>query len=491
MNDRPCFMGIDIGTGSAKGVITDSTGTVLAASVLPHSVSSPEPGWYEQDADEVWWHAVKVLSGRLIQDLPSGYAIRALCCSAIAPCVLPVDRQGTPLRPGILYGIDTRAHKEIGELTEEIGAQQIFAMTGQQLSSQSCCPKILWIARNEPQVYERTHKLLTATGYVNFRLTGRYSVDIYDGIGYAPLFNIHTRQWDRTYEQQVCPVELLPELLWSSSICGYVHAQAAEETGLPQGIPVMGGTADAAAESLAAGVTEAGDMMMMYGSSNFFIMRTHRLRPAASFWAAHFMQEPQTVLTGGMATVGSLFKWFSETFPGRSFAEWEELARSSQPGANGITILPYFAGERTPLFDPDAKGVIFGLSLRTTPGDIYQGLLEAVGFGIRHNLEVLHQQGEDAKRIIAIGGGSSSASLMQCVSNITGCVQQVPKQKLGACYGDAFLAAAGSGYAERMGGIEQWVDIATEYVPDPALKQRYDKTYSRFRTLYESTKDLL
>ena len=229
----------------------------------------------------------------------------------------------------------------------------------------------------------------------------------------------------------------------------------------------------------------------MYGSSNFFILKTESLRPVRSFWASNFLAPGTYVLTGGMSTVGSMFKWFGETFPGRSVAEWENLARQSAAGARGITSLPYFAGERTPLHDPDARGVFFGMSLASTPGDLYRSLQEAVGYGIRHNIEEMEKAGARADRILAIGGASESRQLMQIVTDITGCPQNLPQQKLGACYGDAFLAAVGSNYLHSTGDIGRWVRMEDEIKPGAANKEIYDKGYERFRKLYKSTRHLL
>ena len=489
-----CFMGIDIGTGSAKGTVVDHAGTILAEATVSHTMSSPQPGWYEQDADTIWWYDTVYLAKALIKQLKEQQidvsALQGLCVSTTAPCVLPVDRAGKPLRPGIMYGIDTRATEQIAQIAQLVGTEHIFEKTGQQLSSQSCCPKIRWIEQHEPDVFRKTDKMLTSSGYIVYKLTGRAVVDMYNAIGYAPLFNIHQQRWDDTYEKEVCSLDLLPEIIWSTEIAATVTREAAAETGLPEGLPVLAGTADAASEAMSCGVSSVGDMMMMYGSSNFFIMLTSALRPVKEFWASHYLVPGTTVLTGGMATVGSLFTWFNQTFPGRSFREWEELARSSNPGANGVTILPYFAGERTPLFDPKAKGAFYGMQLTTTAGDIFQALQEAIGFGIRHNLEVLTKAGEKAKRIVAIGGVTSSAMTMQIISDAANCVQQIPSQRLGACYGDAFLAAYSSGAIDSLETINDWVAIDTEYRPNSMYEAVYEDAYHRYRELYESTKGL-
>lgn len=495
-----CFLGIDIGTGSSKGVIADIDGRILAEASVPHDMQMPQPGFYEQDADAVWWGDFVRLSLSLTRTLNTGHglyadSIKAVGVSTIAPCVLLVDKGGIPLRPGIMYGIDTRAAVEISEIEELIGKEQLFQMTGQDLSSQACVPKIRWIQKHEPEIWAKTEKVLTATGYIVFKLTGEYTLDIYNAIGYAPVFNIREKRWDNSINQSpdgsIIDIERLPELLWSSEAAGTISTEAAYVTGLAEGTPVITGTADAASEAVGAGVCRPGDMMMMYGSSNFFIMRTEALTPLKSFWASNFIDEGSSVLTGGMSTAGSLFKWFTETFPGRSLEQWEHLAAESSPGAGGITVLPYFAGERTPLNAPKAKGVIFGLDLQSKPGDIFRALQEAIGYGIKHNIEEMRAQGAQAKRIIAIGGAAESRQLMQIISTITGISQFIPDVTLGACYGDAFLAAVGAGYFKDSTEADGWVGIADEIVPDKELFEFYEEGYKKYRALYESTRHLL
>ena len=496
---KECFLGIDIGTGSSKGVITDLSGTILAEAAVPHGMEMPRPGYYEQDADKIWWGDFATLSRMLLDKIKNDHGLSSECIKSVgisttAPCVLPVDESGKPLRPGIMYGIDTRAAEEIQEIEAAVGRDNIFRMTGQALSSQACCPKIRWIQKNEPEVWKKTSKVLTASGYIVYKLTGRYTLDIYNAIGYAPLFDIRKKRWDFTFNAlpggEIIDPALLPELLWSSEQAGVITADAAALTGLPAGTPVIAGTADAASEAVGAGVCNPGDMMMMYGSSNFFIMRTRELSPLPAFWASNFTDKGSAVMTGGMATVGSMFKWFTDTFPGRSLAEWESLAKGSAPGAGGITVLPYFAGERTPINAPDAKGVFFGLSLRSGPGDLFRALQEAVGFGIKHNIEGMKEGGAEAGRIVAIGGAAGSRPLMQIISDITGLRQQLPDKTLGACYGDAFLAAVGAGYFKDSTEASCWVGVADEIVPDTGLLDFYNERFERYRNLYESTRHL-
>jgi xylulokinase len=481
------FLGVDIGTSASRGVITDLKGRIYSDHSVPHGVSMPHPGWAEQDADGVWWNDFLTIVWALINkaDISPG-DIKAVGISTIAPCVLPVDGNGSPLRPGILYGIDSRAQEEIRELEKRIGQGKLFELTGQNLSTQSCCPKILWIKNHEPDVYRNTAAFLTATGYLVYRLTGRYTLDIYNAMAYGPLYDIRKQGWDDTYAAEVTEISRLPELLWSRDIAGELSPEAASVTGLVPGTKIICGTADAAAEAVSAGLHRDGDMMMMYGSSNFFIQKTPRLLPQESFWASYFVNPGSYVLAGGMTSAGNLFKWLRETFPGRDFVQWEALAAETGPGAGGLTLLPYFAGERTPINNPRARGALFGITLRNTPGDVYRAFQEALGYGVRHNIEALREAGIEAGRILAIGSITKSRGLIQIISDITGCPQLLPREKSGASYGDAFLAAQGTGYFPDLSSIAEWVQYEDEIVPRPEYREFYDRGFEKFRGLYRA-----
>ncbi|MDR2553340.1 MAG: FGGY-family carbohydrate kinase [Treponema sp.] len=483
------FLGIDIGTSAGRGLITDITGKIIADYRVPHEISMPRPGWAEQDADKVWWNDFLEIVRVLLQT-PGVAAsdIRAVGISAIAPCVLPVDKTGNPLRPGILYGIDSRAGAEIRELEERVGVKALFSLSGQNLSAQSCCPKIRWIKNNEPEVYEKTACFLSAAGYLVYRLTGRFTLDIYNAMAYGPLYDIRRKSWDSTYEKEVTETSRLPELIWSTDTAGTVSARAAELTGLPRGTPVICGTADAMAEAVSVGLHRDGDMMMMYGSSNFFILRTDRFLPQEYSWASYFAVpgENNYVLAGGMTSAGNLFKWLRETFPGRSFSQWEELSAQSSPGAGGLALLPYFAGERTPVNNPHAKGALFGLTLRSKAGDVYRAFQEALAYGVRHNIETLREKGVEARRIFAIGGISQSRQLLQIISDVSRCPQLIAREKAGAPYGDAFLAALGTGFSGGISDISRWVRYEHTIEPGDGHRDLYDEGFERYKALYKA-----
>jgi xylulokinase len=497
------LLGVDIGTYSSKGVLVSKDGEEIAGHVIQHGMSMPAPGYFEHDADDVWWHDfVEIVHNLLAKSGIHPGQILAVGTSAIGPCVLPIDAQGRPLRPGILYGIDSRASKEVEHLENELGRQHIFRRSGTHLDSQASGPKILWIRNNEPQIYQKTRWFLTSQAYLVYRLTGVASIDMYSASGYAPLFDIYDFGWYENVARHITPTNRLPKASWSCEIVGEVTDQAARETGLAAGTPVITGTIDAAAEAISAGVAEVGDMMIMFGSSIFFIMKSAELLKTQHFWSANFLEKETFAFMGGMSTSGSLTTWFRDRFAQaevegeksggvNAYAVLAKEAAESPAGAKGLIALPYFEGERTPLQDPAARGVLFGLSLKHTRGDIYRAILESVGFGIRHNVEAMRQEGVIPKRILAVGGGTQNDLWMQLVSDIVGIELAIPQQLIGASYGDAFMAAVGVGLFKDLTEITRWVKNKKVVSPNPEVYKQYALNYKIFRDLYTATRSLM
>ena len=414
-------------------------------------------------------------------------------CSAIGPCMLPVDRDGNALMNAVLYGVDARASKEITELTEAIGETVLVDRCGNALTSQAVGPKILWLKRNRPEIYAKTHKILTSTSYLVQRLTGAFVIDHYTASSSAPLYMVDQLEWSDVLTPDIIDLERLPALAWTTDIAGTVTRRAAEETGLAVGTPVIVGTVDAAAEALSVGVLDAGDMMLMYGSTVFIIMLTAERVRDPRLWYAPWIFEGQHASMSGLATSGTLTHWFRENFApdlGRqegAIALATEAA-SSPPGARGLVLLPYFSGERTPIHDPHAKGVLFGLNLTHTRGDIYRALLEGIAYGTNHIFETYLDAGAKPRRVLAVGGGTKNLVWSQATSNVSGFPQTMCSRTIGASYGDAFLAALGVGDVRRE-DIRMWNPVASEIVPDASAV--YQRQYGIYKELYNRTKDLM
>ena len=502
MTPRDAVIGIDIGTYSSKGVLCWADGSIAAEAGVEHGISIPTAGQMEHDADEVWWRDVVRISRQLMQAAPANTRIAAVGVSAIGPCLLPVDERGRPLRPAILYGVDVRASDQAARLERDHGAG-IRRLSGASLTSQAVGPKMLWLQEQEPEVFARTARFLTSTGYVVYRLTGEYSIDHHNASYFAPFYDIRRTRWDLRYADDRIRMATLPGLRWTNEIVGRVTPDAAAATGIPAGTPVIGGTTDGAAEAIGAGVVEAGDLMVSYGSTSALVLVADQYRPIPGLWMTRGAKSDEFVLTTALATSGSITSWFREQFArelpqvtladtGEAHAQLSREAEASPPGARGLLLLPYFSGERSPFSDPHARGVVAGLSLSHERGDLYRAVLEATAFGIRHNLEAMAGCGTTVRRVRAVGGGTASRLWLQIVSDVTGLVQEIPERLMGASYGDAFLAATAVGMVDGdTRGGHPWVLAVDRIEPDERNRDVYARRYELYRELFRSTRPIV
>jgi xylulokinase len=489
------LLGIDIGTYSSKGVLVEPDGTVLRTQVVEHTMSIPQPGWAEQDADRIWWADFVSICHALLDGTPySGEDVGGIAISAIGPCMLPLDAQGRPLRPGILYGVDARATDEIETLNNVIGVEKLFAFSRMALSSQAVGPKILWLKNHEPENWRKVDRITTASSYIIFRLSGEHVIDRHTASHYMPLMN-QNMEWDATFADDVIGIDKLPRLGWSDELAGVVSAAGAEATGLRIGTPIAVGAVDALSEAISVGVTQPGDLMVMYGSTAFFILVQDSPTPDPRMWNVAGAYQGQFNLAAGMSTTGSLTRWFRDELAkdlpaDQAYATLFENAEAISPGAGGLLVLPYFSGERTPINDPLARGVIAGLTLAHTRDHLYRAVLESVAYGIRHNLETFTNIGADLRRVVAVGGGTKSRAWMQIVSDVTSTPQIIPQLTIGASYGDAFLAGLVAGILNK-DDLNSWVKPAYIIEPDPERSQQYQPFYRNYLSLYGATKDIV
>jgi xylulokinase len=490
------YLGIDIGTFESKGILADQQGNIIASAAKPHKMLVPQAGWAEHRANEDWWDDFTFISQKLLAASKADpSAIRAIGASAIGPCMLPVNEAGEPLMNAVLYGVDTRASAEIDELTAGIGAERILDYCGNALTSQSVGPKILWLKRNRPDISAKTHKILTSTSYLVFRLTGKFVIDHYTAANSAPLYSAEKRQWSNELVSDIIPLERLPEIMWTTDIAGSVTEKAARETGLAIGTPVICGTVDAAAEAISVGVLEPNDLMIMYGSTIFIIAVTSKRVKDGRLWYAPWLFPGQHASMAGLATSGTLTHWFRENLageldPAQAMVELVAEAEKSPVGAKGLVMLPYFSGERTPIHDTHAKGVIFGLNLTHSRGDLFRAALEGIAFGTNHILKTYDEVGETPQNIFAVGGGTKNKVWAQATSDISGKTQILRNKSMGASYGDAFLAALAVGDAQ-LSDIKTWNPVASEFIANKDNAEIYRNRYGVFRKLYERNRDLM
>ena len=475
------LLGVDIGTSSSKGVLVRPDGTIVATAQRAHQLSLPRPGWAEHDGETVWWADFVAITRELTAR--EGDRVVAVGVSGIGPAVLPVDDAGMPLRPAILYGIDTRATREVDEMTDRFGPDAILARGGTLLTSQAGGPKLAWIRRNEPEVWARTRRFHMAHSLVVERLTGEYVLDHHSASQCDPLYDMTTAGWASDWAEEVAPGLALPRLAWSDEVVGRVHAAGAAATGIPVGTPVVAGTIDAWAEALSAGVRDPGDTMLMYGTTMFMVEIAREFRPEASLWSTQGVFEGTVTYAAGLSTSGGLTVWLRDIV-GRDFEALIDEAAQTPPGADGLVVLPFFGVARSPIFDPQARGAIFGLTLSHGRGHLYRALLEGSAYEVRHNLEVMKAAGALPEQLSAVGGGTKSGLWTQVVSDVTGLRQVIPAVTIGASFGDAMLAGGGSGL---VAADARWNAPAETLVPDDRASGRYDELYGIYRSLYPAT----
>lgn len=502
-----CTIGVDVGTSSTKGVLVAEDGSIVASATRAHDVSRPRTGWVEMDAG-LWWEEFVSIVAELLGTLRPFVPLRSLRAaqaqgtgergggdaevvaigvSGMGPCVLLADEHDIPIRPAILYGVDTRAAAQIDRMTAELGAEEITRVGGSVLTSQAAGAKIAWVFDEEPEAAARARRLFMPASWLARRLTGAYALDHQSASQTSPFYDIEAESWHEAWWDRYAASLERPRLAWAGEVAGTVTAEAAAVTGIPAGTPVITGTIDAWTEAVSVGAHEVGDLMLMYGTTMFLISTGTATLRTPSMWTTVGAFPGTRNLAGGLATSGALTAWLAE-LTGAGYPQLLAEAEASGPGARGLLILPYFAGERTPIQDPDARGLIAGLTLDHGRGDLYRAALEATALGVRHNVETMRAAGADIRRIVAVGGGTQGRLWLQIVSDVTGLVQEVPATTIGAAYGAAFLAA--SAVADDAPAIADWNPIAETITPDPDLRSRYDVLFERYVRLYAGSKDV-
>lgn len=498
----PYFLGIDIGTYESKGVLIDAQYNVVASTVEKHGLDNPKANYFEHDAEKVWWADFCQIAQTLIRE--SDVRPEEIACvgsSTLGADCLPVDKYCRPLRKAILYGIDARADRQMAVLTKLYGPEQIKAFFGRPICSSDVAPKILWIKENEPEIYAKTHKFLTATSYITAKLTGEYVIDKFLINTFAPAY-----RKDGSIDEEMCSLFCRPDQLadcrGTVDIVGKVTYQAALETGLAEGTPVLTGTDDAGAEAISTGIFQPGDMMIMFGSTVYIIYCSDRLMVDDRLWHDEFIIPGTYSVSAGTNTAGTLTRWFRDTlfFDALEIQEktgtnaYQTMLRgleSIPPGSDNLVTLPYFAGERTPINDPHAKGVIFGLTLQHTRQHLYKSALEGIGFSIGQHIDILREHQLPLRKVMAAGGGTKNPAWMQMIADITNTEIRTAKVGIGASYGDALMAAIGAGHCPGFSHLDEKILPAEVYCPDVERYHQYQPYRRIFDRLYASTRELM
>ncbi len=500
--EKKYLLGYDVGTSGSKGVIIDLKGKVLASATTVHDVEYPKPSWAEQDADTVYWGEFQTICNKIIKDSNiNPEEIASIGISGLSPDALAVDREGNALRNCLLY-CDRRAVEECEWADREIGAEEIFRVSGNQIDPYYAGYKCMWIARNEPDIYEKTFKFLNAPAYIQLKLTGQFVADHTTGGLYSPFYKLDEFRWDEEMTRK-CGIDpdKLPKLYNSTDIIGYVTAGAADLCGLAAGTPVVaGGGVDATASALCTGMVDATVSTCMCGSTHCWQIVLDKPVFDRRFINLPYYIPGTWVALAGLGTSGSVVKWFRDNF-GQVEKEYERQrgvsaydllnleAEKTPKGADGLITLPYWLGERSPIWDPKARGMFFGLNMYHTRGHMFRSIIEGIGFALEHHAEILREKGAMPERIIVCDGGAASNLERQAFADIMNVPVDYMSQIAGGPAANAFLAGMGVGIYKDFTEIKEWCHVDVTNLPDPSSRETYQKLYEIYKKLYLNTKE--
>ncbi|MDO4622800.1 MAG: xylulokinase [Eubacteriales bacterium] len=496
------LLGIDIGTSACKVAVFDRDGSVKASAAGDYPVYYPHEGWAEQNAED-WYRGVcdalkKIwASGAVKAEEIVGIGIDGQGWSAIA-----MDKDGRCLAPTPIW-MDTRAQEECAYLNKKIGEDRIFAMAGNGMNPSYTTPKILWYREHAPEVFVHTDKVLHSNGYIGYRLTGAVTDDICNAYGWH-CFDMHTGRWDMDMAREMeIPESFLPEIVNCDQIIGRVTAKAAAETGLKEGTPVAAGGLDAACGTLGAGVIHDGDTQEQGGQAGGMSICLDTYKADPNLILSFHVIPGKWLLQGGTTGGGGVMRWFEKEFAGEerlrkdslgksSLVQLNEIAEKVAPGCDGLVFLPYMSGERSPIWNPHAKGVFYGLDFAKTKGHMVRACMEGVALALKHNLDVAEAAGAPVHVLRAMGGSANSLLWTQIKSDITGKPIVVPSSDTATTLGAAMLAGVGTGYYSNYEkAVALTVHDTRSHEPNTANAEVYEKTYETYRQIYENLKGLM
>jgi xylulokinase len=464
-------VGLDVGTTAVKAIAVSETGEVLASSEEEYPLATPRPGWAEQDPGD-WWRATERALARLDAGEVAGIGLSGQMHGLVA-----LDASDAVIRPAILWN-DGRTGAECVEIEERIGLERLVELTGNRALPGFTAPKLLWMRAHEPEHYARIAHVLLPKDYVRLRLTGERAQDASDASG-TLLFDVARRRWsDEVVEALELERDWLPHVHESPELAGRTS----------DGIPVAAGAGDQAAGALGVGVVRPGPASVAMGTSGvvFTGLDAYAHDPVGRVHAfCHAVPGVWHAMGVMLSAAGSL-RWLRDAMGAEAgFGELVEEARAWEPGVEGLTFLPYLAGERTPHADPDARGAFTGLSLRHDRGALVRGVLEGVAYGLRDSLDLVAELGQRPAAGRVSGGGARSELWLQIVASVL----ELPLERVaveeGAAYGAALLGGiAGGLWADAEEAVAACVRPHGRVEPVDAWIEPYREGRERFRALY-------
>jgi xylulokinase len=470
------LVGLDVGTTGVKALAISPDGDVLARAEETYDLSTPQPGWSEQDPED-WWQAAERALARL------GGETTAIGLSGQMHGLVVLDDADRLLRPAILWN-DQRTEAECAEIEERVGLARLIQLTGNRALTGFTAPKLLWLRRHEPDTYGRIAHVLLPKDYVRLRLTGEHAIDVADASG-TLLFDVAGRRWsDEMIEALELDASWLPRSFESPEISGETAA----------GIPVAAGAGDQAAAALGVGVDRPGPVSVVLGTSGvvFAALPGFAADPEARVHAFCHAVPAGWHAMGVMLSAAESLRWLRGALGSRH--EYEDLLTAAEewpPGTEGLTFLPYLTGERTPHADPHARAAFTGLTLRHDLGALVRAVLEGVAYGLRDSLELLRDLGVDPRAGHASGGGARSALWLRILASVLGLPIRRAATDEGSAFGAALLGGVAAGvFRDVHEAVASCVRLLDPVEPDPRWSGAYEDGYQRFQQLYPALRPL-
>ncbi|MFL5952072.1 MAG: xylulokinase [Gaiellaceae bacterium] len=470
------LVGLDVGTTGVKALALSPTGEVLARAEENYELSTPHPGWAEQDPED-WWRAAERALARL------GGRPTAIGLSGQMHGLVVLGGDERVLRPAILWN-DQRTGAECAEIEERVGLARLIELTGNRALTGFTAPKLLWLRRHEPDTYARIAHVLLPKDYVRLRLTGEHSSDVADASG-TLLFDVARRRWSREMiEALELDASWLPRTLESPEVSGTTA----------DGVPVAAGAGDQAAAALGVGVDRPGPVSVVLGTSGvvFAALPAFAADPQARVHSfCHAVPGGWHAMGVMLSAAGSL-RWLRDTVAsGREYEELVAAAEQWPPGTEGLTFLPYLTGERTPHADPDARAAFTGLTVRHDLGAFVRAVLEGVAYGLRDSLELLRELGVDPEAGHVSGGGARSEHWLRILASVLGLPIRRAATDEGSAYGAALLGGVAAGvFRDVHEAVASCVRLGDAVEPDPEWSGAYERGYRRFELLYPALRPL-
>ncbi len=467
------LVGLDVGTTGVKALALSPDGEVLATAERGYPLSTPRPGWSEQDPED-WWRASEAALADLGVE-PAGIGLSGQMHGLVC-----LDAAERVLRPAILWN-DQRTGEECAEIEARVGLERLIALTGNRALTGFTAPKLLWVRRHEPDVYGRIAHVLLPKDYVRLRLTGARATDVADASG-TLLFDVAGRRWSQeVLDALELPMAWLPEALESPEVSGH-----------RDGIPVAAGAGDQPAAALGVGIDRPGPVSVVLGTSGVVLaaLPAFQADPGARVQAFCHAVPGGWQAMGVMNSAAGSLAWLRDV-AGGTFDELTAEAEPWGPGAEGLTFLPYLQGERTPHDDPEARGAFVGLSLRHDRGALARAVLEGVAYGLRDSLDLLRTLGVKAEVGRASGGGARSDLWLRICASALGIPLERTVSEEGSAFGAALLGGVAAGvFADVQEAVAACVRVRDTVEPEPGWREAYEEGHRRYQALYPALRPL-